>query len=175
MIESWIAGHIPGNRDLTRPELRELAGAIVAERALWNDHVQIDEAERHFVHLHRDPNLDVWIICWSAGQGTGYHDHEHSKGAVYVCDGAVVEDFYHRGEDGCIRERTNRYAAGEQFDFDAFYIHGVRYAEGQPAVTVHCYSPPLWRMGHYETNENGILHRTSTTYEDESPDHNLSP
>ena len=56
---------------------------------------------------------------------------------------------------------------GGQFDFDATYIHGVRHAEGAPAVSLHCYSPALWRMGHYEPDPNGVLRRVSMTYADE--------
>ena len=79
----------------------------------------------------------------------------------------MYEDFFHRDEDGWIRERTNRHVAGGQFDFDATYIHGVRHAEGAPAVSLHCYSPALWRMGHYEPDPNGVLRRVAMTYADE--------
>jgi hypothetical protein len=36
-----------------------------------------------------------------------------------------------------------------------------------PAVSVHCYSPALWRMGHYEPDDSGIMRRISMTYADE--------
>ena len=37
----------------------------------------------------------------------------------------------------------------------------------EPAVTIHAYSPPLWRMGQYAVGPNGELHRTSVSYADE--------
>ena len=123
--------------------------------------------DRHYVQMYRDPNIDIWLICWAETQDTGYHDHDRSQGAVYVCEGAVFEDYFRRDEDGWIREQTNRHDAGGQFDFDATYIHGVRHAEGSPAVSLHCYSPALWRMGHYEPDPNGVLRRVSMTYADE--------
>lgn len=166
-IDTWLAGRLKADHDLTRPELLELSAAIGVERSLWEDQVRLDEVERHYVQLYRDPNIDVWLICWTGDQDTGYHDHDLSQGAVYVCDGALFEDYFHRDEDGWIREQTNRHAAGGQFDFDAAYIHGVRYAAGSPAVSLHCYSPALWRMGHYEPDENGIMRRVAMTYADE--------
>ena len=40
-------------------------------------------------------------------------------------------------------------------------------AGGPPATSVHCYSPPLWRMGYYEPDRQGALCRTSMTYLEE--------
>jgi hypothetical protein len=57
--------------------------------------------------------------------------------------------------------------AGEHFYFDAAYIHGMRHAGGPPASSIHCYSPPLWRMGYYEPDAQGSLSRISMTYLDE--------
>ena len=42
-----------------------------------------------------------------------------------------------------------------------------KHAEGEPAVSLHCYSPALWRMGHYEPDPNGIVRRVAMTYADE--------
>ena len=100
--------------------------------SLWEGHVRHDVVDRHYVQMYRDPNIDIWLICWAASQDTGYHDHDRSQGAVYVCEGAVFEDYFRRDEDGWIREQTKRHDAGGQFDFDATYIHGVRHAEGAP-------------------------------------------
>ncbi len=166
-ITRWLAGRLVADTDLDRPSLARLAGELAAEESLWRDHVRLDLTERHYAQLYRDPNIDVWLICWTDDQDTGYHDHDRSQGAVHVCEGAVFEDFFHRDADGWIREKTNRHDAGGAFDFDATYIHGVRHAAGAPAVSMHCYSPALWRMGHYEPDESGVLRRVSMTYADE--------
>jgi hypothetical protein len=166
-IETWLKGRLEADRDLTRPELLELSAAIGAERSLWEGHIRYDVVDRHYVQMYRDPNIDIWLICWAESQDTGYHDHDRSQGAVYVCEGSVYEDYFRRDEDGWIREQTKRHDAGGQFDFDATYIHGVRHAEGTPAVSLHCYSPALWRMGHYEPDPNGVLRRVAMTYADE--------
>lgn len=166
-ITSWLAGRLVADSDLDRPALATLAADVHAEEGLWRGDVLLSTEVRHYVQLYRDPNVDIWLICWTPDQDTGYHDHDRSQGAVIVCEGALYEDYFHRDDDGWIREQTNRHEAGGCFDFDASYIHGVRHAAGKPAVSIHCYSPALWRMGHYEPDPSGILRRVSMTYADE--------
>jgi hypothetical protein len=43
----------------------------------------------------------------------------------------------------------------------------MRHAGGPPVTSIHCYSPPLWRMGYYEPDAQGALSRVSMTYLDE--------
>jgi len=58
-------------------------------------------------------------------------------------------------------------AAGEGFTFGPDAIHGVSHAGRAPAVTIHAYSPPLWRMGAYEILDGGELRRHSLSYAEE--------
>jgi hypothetical protein len=164
--ETWIARRLPRDRNLDRRELVELATAIGKAPELWRSLVRHDQGERVYVQLYRDTHLDVWLICWLDDQKTGYHDHDLSSGGVYVCEGVLVEDRFHYGEDGLAHASRER-PAGEAFDFDAAYIHGLRHAGGPPATSIHCYSPPLWRMGYYEPDQQGSLCRTSMTYLEE--------
>jgi len=166
-IEELIQASIPGARTLERDESASLARAIGAAQNIWQPFVRHDPNQRNFTQLYRDPSLDVWLICWDNAQDTGYHDHDRSSGAVYVCTGMLCEDSFHRDDDGWMRERTREHDAGHGFDFPASYIHGVRHPGGQPAVSIHVYSPALWRMGHYYYDEQGIMNRISMTYTDE--------
>jgi hypothetical protein len=166
-LASWIAERLPPDHDLDRPALARLAIAIGQEETLWRPFVRHDAEERFYQQLYRDPSVDVWLICWVEGQGTGYHDHDRSAGAVYVCEGTLLEDFFQREADGWIREHTNVHEAGGHFHFDAADIHGVRHGGGPPASSIHCYSPALWRMGHYEPDARGVMRRVSITYADE--------
>lgn len=168
-ITTWIAEHIPVNTDLAPATLGDLAHALRAEEELWRPFVRHDEKERYYNQLYRDPNIDVWLICWIGGQATGYHDHDRSAGGVVVCDGILNEDFFVRGPDGWVREDTREHGAGGSFIFDPTYIHGVRHpgADAPPATSIHCYSPALWRMGHYEPDETGVMRRVAVTYADE--------
>jgi Cysteine dioxygenase type I len=166
-IVSWLADRLPPDRDLDRELLVELTAEIVQEESLWRPFVRHDVENRYYQQLYRDPNVDVWLICWTQRQDTGYHDHDRSSGAVRVVEGILCEDFFHRDDDGWIREQTRRHEVGGCFDFDSTYIHGVRNELAGNATSIHAYSPALWRMGHYEPDEHGVLRRVALTYADE--------
>ena len=162
----WISPFLPDNRDLEQQELADLATLIGKEPRLWADKVRHDPGKRYYTQLYRDEHLDVWLICWLDEQKTGYHDHDLSSGGVYVCAGTLVEDRFTVASDG-LRHSSRERRAGEAFVFDAAYIHGMRHAGGPPATSIHCYSPPLWRMGYYDSDSQGCFVRTSMTYLDE--------
>jgi predicted metal-dependent enzyme (double-stranded beta helix superfamily) len=167
-LASWLRARVPADTDLDRPTMSDLAAELAATPHLWLTLVRHDASARFYQQLYRDPNLDVWLICWVEGQSTGYHDHDRSSGAVCVCDGVLLEDWFRVEEDGWVRERTTEHAAGGRFDFDASDIHGVRHPGTgyAPATSVHLYSPALWRMGHYEPGPRG-MRRVGMTYADE--------
>jgi hypothetical protein len=167
-IDSWIARRLPPGRDLARPELSELAAAVAAEPRLWRPHVRHDAERRHYVQLYRDAHVDVWLLCWTNQQDTGFHDHDVSSGAVHVVDGDLLEDRFEMHGD-LIRRLSVERPRGATFDFDASHVHAVKHPqERPPATSVHVYSPPLWRMGYYEAGENGLLQRSSVTYAEET-------
>ena len=119
--------------------------------------------QREYVELRRDDDVAVWLICWMDEHDTGFHDHDLSSGAVAVADGAVAEDRLALGGPPVTRVAE----AGESFHFTAADIHRVRHIGDQPAVTIHAYSPPLWRMGAYEILDGGELRRHSLSYAEE--------
>ncbi len=165
-VATWLAARVPAERDLELEELVDVAMGLGQERSLWESHVFHNPDERHYVELYRDVHLDVWLICWTKQQDTGYHDHDLSSGAVYVCDGVLVEDRL-QAENGAIKGVMIERPPGSVFDFDAARIHRMHHVSGGPATSIHCYSPALWRMGHYDFDDGGNLCRTSITYADE--------
>ncbi len=94
---------------------------------------------------------------------TGFHDHDLSAGALSVVRGSVCEERLVLG--GAPSSRT--LSAGESLTFAASDIHRVAHAGSEPAVTLHAYSPPLWRMGAYEVSPEGTLRRHSMSYAEE--------
>ena len=88
-------------------------------------------------------HVDIWVISWMSGHDTGFHDHDVSCGAVAVVEGEIVEERLVLGGG----PRRRRHRAGEVFDFDASHVHRMRQDEDRAAVSIHAYSPPLWRMG----------------------------
>ena len=95
-------------------------------------------------------------INWCEGRAIFYE----------VAEGTLVEDRFSFSVDGLLHSSRERHA-GASFTFDAAYIHGLRHAGGPPATSIHCYSPPLWRMGYYDADQHGSLIRTSLSYLEE--------
>lgn len=153
--------NLPG-RDLDPGELRELVASIAADPDSWAHLVGFDDDERVYASLHRDAHVDVWLLCWTPENDTGWHDHDISSGAVAVVTGALVENNL-TIEAGSLETRIE---AGKAFSFGPDHIHRLNGAQ-KGSVSVHAYSPPLWRMGQYAVSEAGVLRRVSVSYADE--------
>jgi predicted metal-dependent enzyme (double-stranded beta helix superfamily) len=148
---------------VTEPELEVLVRELAEDRSQWAHLVRHSREQREYVELRRDDDVAVWLICWMDDHDTGFHDHDLSCGAVAVAEGAVAEDRLALGGPPTTRVAV----AGESFHFSAADIHRVRHVGGGPAVTIHAYSPPLWRMGAYEILDGGELRRHSLSYAEE--------
>ena len=153
----------PASHDLDQDELSALVADIAARPEAWQHLVTHRADARTYVELHRDEHVAVWLICWMNDHDTGYHDHDLSAGAVGVAAGAIREERLVIGGDPAERVA----GAGEAFAFGPADIHRVSHAGDEPAVTVHAYSPPLWRMGAYEVLDSGVLQRWSLSYAEE--------
>ena len=148
---------------MTDRELRELVTRIAADPQRWRPLVRHDTGDRHFEQLWRDDHVDVWVISWANGNDTGFHDHDVSSGAVAVVEGELVEERLVLGGPPV----AFRHRAGQTFDFDASHVHRLHHDSGTRAVSIHAYSPPLWRMGAYAVGSDGTLRRMSVSYAEE--------
>jgi predicted metal-dependent enzyme (double-stranded beta helix superfamily) len=153
---------LPSDRPLEESELERLAAALAEERDLWEPHLDRDATERTYVCLHRDAHLDVWAIFWRPENDTGWHDHDVSSGAVHVVEGALEEHALLVAAP----ERRTEFGPGATFAFGPSHIHRLTCAAPR-AVSIHTYSPPLWRLGQYTVDPGGALHRLSVSYADE--------
>ncbi len=153
--------HLPG-RDLACDELAELVQRLAAEPELWRDEVSFGTDERHFASLHRDEHVDVWLLCWTAEQDTGWHDHDISSGAYHVIDGHLRETNFRVGGD----HRVTVVGPGQTVPFGPDHIHRL-VADEDRSVSIHAYSPPLWRLGVYALDDDGVLRRESVSYAEE--------
>jgi predicted metal-dependent enzyme (double-stranded beta helix superfamily) len=149
-------------RCLDQRELAELAENLAGRTDLWSDQVTFAGGRRHYTSIHRDEYVDVWLICWSPGNDTGWHDHDVSSGAVRVVRGALVEANLRIG-GGHVRRIV---AEGCSVSFGPEHIHRLT-GEAARTVTLHAYSPPLWRLGQYTIDDAGVMRRVSVSYADE--------
>ena len=159
MIEELRA---PTGRPLEREELRALVTRVAARPELWSHLWDRSAAERTYAALHRDDDVDLWALFWRPAHDTGWHDHDTSSGAVHVVEGVLEEHALLLAQP----ERRMRYGAGRSFAFGPSHIHRLTCAS-PVAVSIHAYSPPLWRLGQYTVAPDGALHRMSMSYADE--------
>ncbi len=156
---SWSS--VPA-RNLERSELEALVNDLAARPDRWERYVNFVADGRHYVSLYRDDHVDVWLICWKPVDDTGWHDHDISSGAVRVVEGALRESNPRIGGDPF----TRTVPAGDSFSFGPEHIHRLA-GERERSVSLHAYSPPLWRLGQYSITEDGVMRRISVSYADE--------
>jgi predicted metal-dependent enzyme (double-stranded beta helix superfamily) len=149
-------------RTLDPDELTALVEQLAAEPERWSGLVGYDDSERVYVSLHRDDHVDVWLLCWTPENDTGWHDHDISSGAVRVVAGALSEANPRIGGEPAIRIVR----AGESFAFGPDHIHRLSGAVAR-SVSIHAYSPPLWRLGQYSIDPHGVMRRQSVSYAEE--------
>ena len=152
---------LPG-RVLDPRELKLWVADLAARPELWEPLVRHDTGKRHYASLHRDSDVDVWVLCWNVVDDTGWHDHDTSSGAVAVTRGAVTEATPRMGGEAVTRVVD----AGRTFAFGPDHIHRMGGAV-DGSVSIHAYSPPLWRMGQYSISRAGVLRRRAVSYADE--------
>ena len=140
---------------LSEEELVELVRRIAARPDLWQPLVVVDAERRRYELLYEDDRVDIWVLSWMPGQRTGFHDHDLSRVGLVCAQGALDEGSLALGEDAGI-VRMN---AGVSRSGPGGYIHSVSHHSGEPAVSIHAYSPPLTCVGQYRAGPDGRLRR----------------
>ena len=149
-------------RCLDKHELRELVDDMARRSETWRDHVAFPDGQRHYVSLHRDEYVDVWLLCWTPDNDTGWHDHDISSGAVRVVHGELIESCPRIGG----AHASSVVSEGGSVSFGPDHIHRLT-AEADETMSLHAYSPPLWRLGQYWIDDFGIMRRVSVSYAEE--------
>jgi Cysteine dioxygenase type I len=149
-------------RNLDRAELEVLVNVLAEQPERWRELVSFSDHERHFASLYRDDHVDVWLLCWTPVNDTGWHDHDISSGAVRVVRGLLRESSPRIGG----RPASRTVPAGHCFSFGPEHIHRLA-GDGERSVSIHAYSPPLWHLGQYTIDGEGVMRRMSISYADE--------
>jgi predicted metal-dependent enzyme (double-stranded beta helix superfamily) len=81
---------VPARGPAPTRDLRALVHALAADPHAWRPLVA-HGPERHFALLHRDAEVEVWVVSWGPGHDTGFHDHDDSAAAIVVAEGSIRE------------------------------------------------------------------------------------
>lgn len=154
-VAARCAEKMPAEGVLDTEQLEQLVRAIADDTELWEPLVIVDPDRRRYRLMYEDDRIDVWVLSWMPGQGTGFHDHDLSHVGLVCARGAVNEKQMVLPTGAATVKMTE----GVSRQGPAGYIHSVAHAEGTPAVTIHAYSPPLIRVGQLRVDEQGILRR----------------
>ncbi len=146
---------VPHEGILTPEELEDVAHRIAERPELWEPLVRVDSERRRFELVYEDDRMDAWVLSWMPGQGTGFHDHYVSGVGIACVEGTVKEDWLRFGAP----ELEFRLRPGDTRRGGPGYIHRVQHAMGEPAVTIHVYSPRLDEVGQYRLDDHGVMRR----------------
>jgi predicted metal-dependent enzyme (double-stranded beta helix superfamily) len=147
---------VPHEGLLTPEELEGVAQRIMERPEIWEPHLHADPVQRRYELLYEDERMDAWVLSWMPGHGTGFHDHFISGVGLAVARGGVREDLMVYGRDHV----PLHLRAGDTRRGGPGYIHRVTHEDGEPAVTIHVYSPRLDWVGQYRLDETtGIVRR----------------
>ena len=164
-VEGYLAASPPGVLD--EAHLAALVGHVAADDALWRHLVLADPSRRRYRLAYEDERLDLWVLSWMPGQGTGFHDHGSSAVALTAVQGSVSE----RRLTAAAGPAARLLEPGTTRTGRAGYIHAVEHHAGVPAVTIHAYSPPLLEVGQYRASSDGLLWREPQHGRQELLDH----
>lgn len=148
---------------LSLAELVEWTSCVADDVRAGLHAVDADAEERWHVRLHRDDQVDVWLISWTTDQATQLHDHGGSAGAFTVVSGELSETIWTPGAEQLAETPRTE---GDTVVFGEHYVHDVRNIAEATAVSVHAYSPPLSLMNYYDTEGRELVKLASVWTDD---------
>ena len=125
---------------------------VARDRARWAALLRYDPVERFAALVDRGDDVEIWLLSWLPGQHTDLHDHNGSAGAFTVVSGVLTERV--------IRDRaevTHPVTVGRTRVFGPRYVHQVRNAGPDPAVSIHVYRPERAGMTTYRFDPDAGL------------------
>jgi predicted metal-dependent enzyme (double-stranded beta helix superfamily) len=131
-------------------------GALVRQVAAagrWPAAVMFDASGHWYHRLELTDEYETWLLGWLPGQHTGFHDHGEASGAFAVVRGELAESLARPGRRRVRRRCAPTYAVTT---FGPRHLHDLGNESGEPAVSVHAYSPPLTAMRRYAMTESGL-------------------
>lgn len=142
-----------GVRDL---ELETLVAATAAARRSWQHLVRYVEP-RLRLPLPSPPGVELRLLTWAPGQGTGFHDHGGSSCAFTVVQGTITEELVDDPHAPRLRTAVHRWSAGWVGSFTYELVHDMRNESRTGVITIHAYRPELHGIRHYDLRDGRLI------------------
>ena len=112
----------------------------------WGKDVEFCHYTFNKILLVRRHELEIYLICWRAGQSTKIHDHPEKGCLMKVLKGELTELLY----DGTLKElNINILKEGDVSSrIGKEILHKI--VANLDTCSLHVYSPPLYQPNYYE-------------------------
>lgn len=105
------------------------------------------------------PWYHLLVLCWRSGQRSPIHNHAGSTCGFKVLEGDVTETRFEMTPAGVIHPiRTQSMSLGDLAVTQDADVHQMSNLQrpGSDVVTLHIYSPPLFRMDTYSLTDSAV-------------------
>lgn len=107
--------------------------------------------------IHKSPDFELILMCWSAGQYSAVHGHEGQKCWMRIELGELEFTNYQDDKsDPSALHKVDVKIGKKGFIDGPAYIHGVRNKSGKEAISLHLYARPFSECDVYDLDEHQI-------------------
>ena len=102
--------------------------------------------------VYKSPDFELILMCWQGGQQSCVHGHEGQKCWMSVVAGTLEFSNYQDVHDGTavVLTKTSTVVGSAGFIDGPAYIHGVRNATSERALSLHLYAHPFSQCDAYD-------------------------
>jgi mannose-6-phosphate isomerase-like protein (cupin superfamily) len=149
-----------------------IARELAEHPGRWQHLLRFHAGERFATLVEGNDRQEIWLLSWLPGQHTGmscasaegstsarFHNHGGATGAFTVVSGTLTERVARGSGTERPRETVHRVVAGQSRVFGPGYVHQVRNAGPEPAVSIHVYRPARLPMIEYRLEPGDDLRR----------------
>jgi cysteine dioxygenase len=95
------------------------------------------------VPIYRDDDIEIVVICFTAGQTSSVHDHRGSNCVIRVVRGRVLECLFRPDGKTLALDYHHYLHPGEISGLDGQQIHQLSNVDPAGTVLLNFYSPPF--------------------------------